>query len=345
MRASLDSTELKRRWALVLPQRDRAYRVARARTATRSDAEDIATETLIRAVNVEDLREDAVGGLVSTIAIRLAHDLHRQDARSRRLEARCTANTELIDLGEQLDDASEAAWLYRQMQELLPREREALLHKAAGHTNASAAAALGLTYKSVESAVTRARGALRHAWQSTLGILVGLAIGIREIASRSQPVLATTSLAAAALVLVLAILETPDGDLETPDRRTGKARERLIGASQTNLHRAAPTGQSQAPPRPAKSRSTSTKQIPSPRRTYLDTGTVGDRDVVQTGAAVTGRNEDESTLQTLQRCLREGLYLEPSRVGCRPNDPVAPERGRQTGAQYSPAGRTWWPTT
>lgn len=316
--ATLDQDELDRRWAMVLPYHDRALRVAFARTGNRADAEDIASETLIRVVTVADLREDTVGGLVSTVAIRLALDVHRREASGRRLEARCGSGLLLPGVDEAVVDKGEASWLHGVVKDLLALEREVMLYRAAGHTNGSAAETLGVTYKSVASAYTRARTSVKHAWRATLGIIIWITTGARRGGSRAQPVVASASLAAVALTL--AILQGtaggplgPDGgSVSTPGASTHVAVVPVLAGPAPSSAAVAP----RSAPMTLPARTSSTPPAVR-KRTVVDTGPVGDPRLIQAAARVTSRHEDETTVQTLQRCLDKGLDVGIHRVACR----------------------------
>jgi DNA-directed RNA polymerase specialized sigma24 family protein len=311
---SFDEAELEQRWALVLPHRDRALRVALARTRNRAEAEDIASEALLRVVTVPVLREETVAGLVSTVAIRLALDGHRSEASGRRLTARY-GELPLPAADEVVLDNSEASWLHSVVKDLLPLEREVLLHRAAGHTNASAAEVLGVTYKSVASAYTRARTSVRNAWRSTLGISIWVTAGFRKL--RAKPTAKAASLAGAAATYLI-LHGAWSGPISPDERPLFTATSVAHGTTTTGLK--PPAANTNAG---ANRVLTADRRLPvadtqrGSRRTLADTGTVGDPRVVQAGARVTVRHEDETTVQTLQRCLDKGVDIGIYRIACR----------------------------
>lgn len=304
-RGRLSRAELDRRWSLLLPYRERALRVARGRVPA-ADVEDLANEALLRAVTMPRLDESTLGGLISTITMRLAVDHHRREQATRILEERRMVASNDESAAEEVCDRAEAAWLAQETDRLNVQDREVLLHRAAGHSAASAASQLGITYKSAGSALTRARGEMKALWRSTLGILAGFGAYIRRGSARG--VTAAPLVAAASICLLLApVWKSPAADKDTPQLRPARpAADPTPGA---------PTSPPTRPPSPAAMLSTK-----PPTSTVISTGTIGDRRLVQTGARVENRDEDQSLTQTLGECLTYGLIVELDQVDCRSPD-------------------------
>jgi RNA polymerase sigma factor (sigma-70 family) len=310
--AEFSPDELALRWALVFPHRDRALRVARARTSSWADAEDLASEALLRAVRVPTLVEDTVGGLVSTITMRLATDLHRREVTGRQLETRCTVDTTRTEVDERLCDHSEAAWLATQLANLKPHEREVVLHRAAGHTVTSTSQALGLSYKAVESAFTRARGHLRLAWEGTLGAFIFITGALRRLAAKTQPAVMCLQ-ATAWIALAVLVPQVGDTTLSPSDGDRGHS---LVPAI-VSAPRAASSEQlaGQQLPMATKSTIRSATQAPS-SRTPIFHAQVGDRRIVRAGAGVEGRDPNRPFLEQVNDCVHYGIMISPSNIDC-----------------------------
>jgi RNA polymerase sigma-70 factor (ECF subfamily) len=312
----MDDQELGRRWELVGRHRGQALRVALARTRNRADAEDLVHEAMIKAVSVEELREETAAGLLSTIVIRLAVDLHRRTATHRKFEAVLSAEpTGTVD--ERVTDEAEAAWLAGQLIHLPVREREVLLHRAAGHSNASTAAVLGLTYKSVESAFTRARGQLQLAWKATAALVLGFAAAIRKAGGRSA--LATATLAAS--ICVIAVLEQPSPDTSSPlviggDLDTAELVSPVSTTAQLPVDRATATST-------GSTGRTGAAAQPQPRPAadpIISTPPIGDPNLVQLPSVTVGREGDGTFMEHVQTCVDgglEGISIDPDTLGCK----------------------------
>ena len=119
-------------------------------------------------------------------------------------EARLCADDRVITpIDEAVCDHSEAIWLHGLLTKAGGRDQEVLLHRAAGHSVRSAGQRLGMSYKAVESAFTRARGHARLAWKATLAFLLG---GLAATRRALRPV-PGGAIAMAALASVLLVYE------------------------------------------------------------------------------------------------------------------------------------------
>lgn len=315
-----DPAELARRWELVLPHRERALRVARARAASSADAEDLAQEALLRAVTVENLDPATVGGLITTIVKNLATDDLRRRTTGVRYERRLSADDRPVaPVGERICDASEAQWLHERLSALPQGDREVLLHRAAGHSVAGAARVLGLTYKAVESAQTRARRALLIAWRSTLAAVLGLVAAARRSVARGGllPVLPALAVAPAvwALLLIEPGLSDAQAGPDAPDALPRTTSAVVVNAVSSLGEGAAATR------RPATPEGTDrTVDVPA-SSTVAYTGSIGDRQLVQAGAGADREHPNETLPQTLDRCLRDGVDVRLTSIDCRDSAP------------------------
>ena len=310
----LDRRELAGRWELVLAHRDRAVRVARARTASRADAEDLAQEALVRAVSVPELDPRTVGPLLSTIVKHLAADEHRRHQVSARYERRLSADHRpAAPVDERVCDASEASWLHQAAAALPEQDREVLLHRAAGHTVTGAASALGLSYRAAESAYTRARRSLLSTWRTTLALTGTAAAVLRRGFGRSVATMPVTA-AAWLLLLTLPLAPTDPGREASP---ASKAPPTIPAVIITSAPAAASSAQVAAPGAAPRRHDPTSRAVDPAAERVLDTGRIGNPAVAQAGGAITREHDDETFAETIERCLRNGVEVAVTAVGCR----------------------------
>lgn len=181
------------RWALILPHREHMLNVARRRCRTEEDAEDCVHEAMLRVAQFEELDPARAAAMLTSVTARLAVDMHRRRARATRYLPRLVSvPAQQAQPDEAVLDASEAQWLAAQMRNLPDREREVLRQRAAGYSAGELAARLSVSYKSVESAYTRARGRMRM-WAGAGSLLV--AEYLRRLRLRQHPAAVAVSLA------------------------------------------------------------------------------------------------------------------------------------------------------
>src|ERR1700730_9528752 len=75
-RTGLTPELLASRWTLLLPYRERAIAALHQRYGEFADAEDLVHEAMLRVVQLPDLEEHRVGGLLLVVSDRLAIDRH-----------------------------------------------------------------------------------------------------------------------------------------------------------------------------------------------------------------------------------------------------------------------------
>jgi RNA polymerase sigma-70 factor (ECF subfamily) len=191
---------VQQRWALVTPHREHMLAVARRRCASPEDAEDCAHEAMLRVAQFESLDPARVEALLTSITTRLAVDLHRVRTRERRYQPR------LVHVPEQQAppdeaalDADEARWLAAQVSLLPDRERAVFEQRAAGYSATETAARLRLSYKSVESAFTRARSRMRW-WAGGAVLLV--AEYLRRLRQRTAAVWTSAAMVSAGYLIL-----------------------------------------------------------------------------------------------------------------------------------------------
>jgi RNA polymerase sigma factor (sigma-70 family) len=302
---------LPERWDAVLEHRDRAFRVARARLSNPYDVDDCVQEGMARVVAMPNLDLDRVGPLLSTVVANVATDTHRKHSRSSRLQARLTGSVVTAQVhDEPVCDAAEARWLHTQLGSLAPRERAVLELRAEGRTVAQTAAALGMTYKAVESAFTRGRTALKDLWRATLagiGALVTRAWRAPDRAAGTAVLAAAVSLAGAAIHLSPL---SPAG----PGTLAGPATSGVTTTSYpspaprvvADLRLSSRTLTRARPPRNLP-RARTVAAVQAPTAGKLQPARV----------SVTREHDRESLPETLQRCVRNGVTVSPSEISCR----------------------------
>jgi RNA polymerase sigma factor (sigma-70 family) len=160
----LDAAERRRRWQLVLPHRTYLVRIAVSRGMSRDDAEDCAQEAMVRCVGFAALDEARVVEFLATTTMRLAMDRHRTHARDARVSAKLTPWYVAEPSPEEATcDRGEASWVAAHVAALPESQRTALTAKAEGLSCQEIAARMGLSYKAVESLLSRARAYVRAA--------------------------------------------------------------------------------------------------------------------------------------------------------------------------------------
>ncbi|MGW6568389.1 RNA polymerase sigma factor [Streptomyces sp. NPDC054975] len=158
-----DEAPLAQRWELLLPHRERLYRLARVRLTGHQDAEDCVQEALLRAAGYRDLDADRVGPFLTSITLRLCVDVYRHRERTRRfLHQHSFAPETASGPEEAACAAAEGAWMLQQVQRLGGRERDVVLARIEGTSTREAADHLGISIKAAEGAFTRARARLRR---------------------------------------------------------------------------------------------------------------------------------------------------------------------------------------
>jgi RNA polymerase sigma factor (sigma-70 family) len=300
-------------WSALVDNRERAMRVALARCGSRDEVDDCVQEAMTRVAGMPDVDVARVGQLLTAVVSNLAVDAHRTRSRASRNMHRVVPPPP-PGPDEAVCDIAEARWLWEQRATLDDRDRRVLDLRLAERSVGEAARELGITYKSAEHALARARGCLKAAWRAT-AVLAGILCGSRLRRAGTAPALALSP-AALTLVMVLAIGATgalgSNGNVST-ERMT---RKDVVWSS---LAEAAP-----APPRVASMRvdargqssGPTRRRAPSPNRTLARTPELVAGGVRVGSRPVTHNSEDETVLESAERCLRDGPIVTTTYVGC-----------------------------
>ncbi|MFI6440561.1 sigma-70 family RNA polymerase sigma factor [Streptomyces sp. NPDC050759] len=163
------------RWQRMWSHREHLLKVARRRSMSPEDAEDAVHEAMLRAAERPDLDDERLGAWLTTVTMRLCVDRYRQVNR----EAEVRSSPTLVAPGpvpveEAVCDRAEAKWLAVRSGELPARQAEALRLKSEDLDVGQVAVRMGLSYRTVESLLARARRTLRTSLAGTLGLALFL---------------------------------------------------------------------------------------------------------------------------------------------------------------------------
>ncbi|WP_370256956.1 sigma-70 family RNA polymerase sigma factor [Streptomyces sp. V4I8] len=163
------------RWQRMWSHREQLLKVARRRSMSAEDAEDAVHEAMLRAAERPDLDDERLAAWLTTVTMRLCVDRYRQVNR----EAEVRTSPTLVAPGpvpveEAVCDRAEAKWLAVRSGELPARQAEALRLKSEDLDVGQVAVHMGLSYRTVESLLARARRTLRQSLAATLGFALFL---------------------------------------------------------------------------------------------------------------------------------------------------------------------------
>ncbi|MET8023238.1 RNA polymerase sigma factor [Streptomyces avermitilis] len=163
------------RWQRMWSHREQLLKVARRRSMSPEDAEDAVHEAMLRAAERPDLDDERLGAWLTTVTMRLCVDRYRQVNR----EAEVHRSPRLaapgpVPVEEAVCDRAEARWLAVRSGELPARQAEALRLKSEDLDVGQVAVRMGLSYRTVESLLARARRTLRSSLAGTLGLALFL---------------------------------------------------------------------------------------------------------------------------------------------------------------------------
>lgn len=291
-------------WLLVEAHRERLYRIARRRTGSNADAEDVVQEAMLRVATFEALDHERVGEILTSVTMRLCVDL----ARRRAVES--SALPKLVQeehdpLGDLLD-AAEARFLASVP--LTKVERTLLLARIHGLYPSEVAEALGLTRAAAKMALERARRKIVAAWKATLGVF-GLSRLRRLLPVGGAAAVAMATLGILSLLPVPGVpLATSDSSAELPERRAPRTAVVVTSTS-------SPAPGVTVTPAYAVVPAASPTATPRPTELYVDSL---DGPVWHEGIKIVV-DPSEPPVDRLQRCLRNGVDVDPRNlsVTCR----------------------------
>ncbi|RZS30325.1 RNA polymerase sigma factor (sigma-70 family) [Herbihabitans rhizosphaerae] len=195
------------RWERAEEHRSRLLRIARRRTVSEQDAEDVVAEALLRAVE-HDVDADRLPAWLSTVTVRLCADLRRERHREHRRWSRAAPPAAADSCEPKVCDRAEAAWVAERISDLPARQARALHLRASGLDVAGVARSLEVNYRTAESLLARARSAARAILASALAaIAVLLAKVLRTATAAGHGAVAATSTVAIGTVGVAVAIQ------------------------------------------------------------------------------------------------------------------------------------------
>lgn len=200
-----DTDAARERWQRAWSHREELLKVARRRSMSPEDAEDAVHEAMLRAAENPHLDDERLGAWLTTVTMRLCVDRYRQVRRETevRTSPRLLAPVP-VPVEEAVCDRAEAKWLAVRSAELPARQAEALWLRSEDLDVDQVAVKMGLSYRTVESLLARARRTLRKSLAATLGAALWLVGRGRPHGGNAQAVaVASTAatLAVAGLIL------------------------------------------------------------------------------------------------------------------------------------------------
>lgn len=301
-------------WSALLSERDRALRVAAARCGTREEAEDVVQEAFARIAAMPDVDVGRVGPLLSSVIGNLAVDGHRSRSRAVRAQHRLLHPAPPVP-EEVVCDRAEAQWLWTQRTELSPQDRRMLELRTAGLTLPESAEHLGITYRAAENALGRARRRLRAAWRATAALLGVL------WTRRSGKAAGVAAAVPAALAAALALVVVPHASARLGQVPPAAEGLHAVHATLTrDAASAGPAPKARASARPRAPGALAAAPAASPAsRVVARTPAVRAGRVEVGPVPVTQRYPDESLVESVRRCVENGVSVDPTRLGCRPS--------------------------
>lgn len=300
---------------LIWAQRDSLLRLARRRTSSQSDAHDVVAEAIARALAAPDLRPAQIPAWLNRVTVNLCVDLGRDQARApKRIRYQLLQGRVEPAFDDQVVDRLAAAGVGLLVAELPSAQRQALQLRADGRSLAEVAQTMQFSHKAAESLLSRARATLRLMLR---GSVIALAAVFMRAVRRPVQTLAPGALALVALAPLLLQTAPYRGDTsptapttipvtQTADGGLAQARTRGLSTSGATALRT----RARSEPVPA---SAGGRLVPSRE---LRAGPVVARD------AGAGRTQaDESLLQSVGRCVSEGVVVSTEYVGCRSAQP------------------------
>ncbi|MFI6763984.1 sigma-70 family RNA polymerase sigma factor [Streptomyces sp. NPDC050355] len=202
------------RWQRMWSHREHLLRVARRRSMSVEDAEDAVHEAMVRAMENPHVEDERLGAWLTTVTMRLCVDRYRQVTREAEVGTRSTLTPHPIaPVDEVVCDRAEAKWLANRSGELPARQAEALWLKSEDLDVDQVARKMGLSYRTVESLLARARRTMRNSLAATLATCFWMCWrGRPRLGSGAQ--VATVASTAATLAALGFALPSLHGEME-----------------------------------------------------------------------------------------------------------------------------------
>jgi RNA polymerase sigma factor (sigma-70 family) len=306
-------------WETWSSRRALAVREASRVLRQRDDAEDCAHDALLAALDRPELLDGArrEEGWLTVVARRRAVDHIRRQTRAGALVHSFSDPDERLapDFCDDIASRLAAQVLAEDIAELPPGTQSVLRQLAGGGTTADAALALGITKRSADSHLHRARRHLRDRWMSALAALTG-AFALARRPARG----AAVALVATPVALLLAVTQGP----KAPPPPTYAAVVPAVGQpAPTTAERDLAAGTQAVAPA---AMPIAAEVVDVPGRVHVPSRPVlrptkrqvaGVEPAPRTSVTVTHTDDGEDTppIEAVQRCL-EQLTVSAAYVGC-----------------------------
>ncbi|MER7837904.1 sigma-70 family RNA polymerase sigma factor [Streptomyces sp. NPDC096040] len=248
-----DTAAADERWQRMWSHREQLLKVARRRSMSQEDAEDAVHEAMLRAAERPDLDDERLGAWLTTVTMRLCVDRYRQVNREAEVGSRPTLVAPgPVPVEEAVCDRAEAKWLAVRSGELPARQAEALRLKSEDLDVSQVAVRMGLSYRTVESLLARARRTLRASLAGTLGLVLFLVGRGRLRGGGKAQVVAVTSTAATLAVagFVLPYTLNAGGNGNGPAPRPAVSSDAQVRRSDAVGRGRTPKTRASSPPAP-----------------------------------------------------------------------------------------------
>jgi RNA polymerase sigma factor (sigma-70 family) len=246
-----DTAAADERWQRMWSHREQLLKVARRRSMSQEDAEDAVHEAMLRAAERPDLDDERLGAWLTTVTMRLCVDRYRQVNREAEVGSRPTLLAPgPVPVEEVVCDRAEAKWLAVRSGELPARQAEALRLKSQDLDVGQVAMRMGLSYRTVESLLARARRTLRASLAGTLALALFLVGRGRLRGGKAQAVAVTSTAATLAVAgFLLPYALDAGGHGKAPAPRPAVSRDaRIVSGEATGP---GPALETRTPPAPA----------------------------------------------------------------------------------------------
>jgi RNA polymerase sigma-70 factor (ECF subfamily) len=264
------------------------------------DAEDVVQEAMLRAATFENLDEERLGELLTSVTVRLCVDEHRRRVRAVSLRHRIPVDRgEEPGADERVCARAEAEWAADVVRTLPPMQQVVIEDRANGLSFDEISRRHRVSYKSVESSASRARAVVRRALAATLA---AFAVVRRHVAVPA----AVTTVAYATIALGAAGGAAPA--LDHPPMTRLPARSETV-AIRVSSPAGQPVARAVAERRLAAPAAVAPRTVPAPRPSPY----------VRVGKTQVGPDENHdkySTEERLAHCARYGVQLFPT-IRCR----------------------------
>ncbi|MFD5426778.1 sigma-70 family RNA polymerase sigma factor [Streptomyces sp. NPDC127084] len=230
-----DTDASRERWQRAWSHREQLLKVARRRSMSVEDAEDAVHEAMLRAAENPHLDDERLGAWLTTVTMRLCVDRYRQVHRETEVRSSPTLLAPVpVPVEEAVCDRAEAKWLAVRSEELPARQAEALRLKSEDLDVSQVALRMGLSYRTVESLLARARRTLRNSLAATLGVALWVIGRGRQGGNTPAVAVASTAATLAMAGLILPYAHDAEGpSSRRPSPSVSEAAETVPGAGPT----------------------------------------------------------------------------------------------------------------